>query len=59
MSVYVDAHNGNKTLTLGTVYKLKNIDSTWVYSLIDSDNQIVENKEPRVFIIDEINRGNM
>lgn len=55
----VDAHNGNKTLTLGTVYKLKNIDSTWVYSLIDSGNQVVANKEPRVFIIDEINRGNI
>ena len=60
----VDTHNGNKTLTLGTVYKLNDIDRSWVYSFFNNpDNKERKNLEsdenPRVFIIDEINRGNI
>ncbi len=62
----VDKHNDNKALTLGTVYKLNDIDKDWIYGLIEqekSKNENVEKEESkddrRVFIIDEINRGNI
>lgn len=56
----IDKHNGNKTFTLGAVYKLNNIDKEWVYSLIvDKNYSTSKNSKKYVFIIDEINRGNI
>lgn len=56
--------NFGKTLTQLTVYKLKNIDQEAVKSLIvkysqDKEVTIQENTGNYVFIIDEINRGNI
>lgn len=61
----IDKHNGNKTFTLGTVYRLNDIDKEWIYKIIEEENGKTDNIEksdndsPRVFIIDEINRGNI
>ncbi len=52
--------NGGKTMTLSTVYKL-NIDMTQVYRLIEKYQPApaAPKNENYVFIIDEINRGNI
>ena len=52
--------NNNVTLTLSTVYKLKNIALSDAMAIIEKYRlQAVEEKKNHVFIIDEINRGNI
>ncbi|QKX52618.1 AAA domain-containing protein [Planococcus glaciei] len=61
---YVYDLNGKKNLTLRTVYELKRISIDNVNELILQHSQneeftVEENKKNYVFIIDEINRGNI
>lgn len=61
---YVYELNGKKNLTLRTVYELKRISIDSVNELILKHSQgeqitVEENKKNYVFIIDEINRGNI
>lgn len=56
--------NQGKTLTSSTVYRLDKINQSDIHKIIDkySDNQdimVKENSDNYVFIIDEINRGNL
>ncbi len=56
--------NGNKVMTLGSVYRLNRISLADVLQLIQKHQKtyspaITENKKNYVFIIDEINRGNI
>lgn len=55
--------NGGKTLTLSSVYKLNNITLNNVMDIInkysDKNNEVEPNNNNYVFIIDEINRGNI
>lgn len=58
----IDINNGNR-LVASTLYKLNNIDRAAVFEMIKkySEEQVEtkENKDNYVFIIDEINRGNI
>ncbi|MCZ8540290.1 AAA family ATPase [Psychrobacillus psychrodurans] len=63
---YVYEFNQQTNLTLATVYELKNINREEINKLIlkystnqQADWEIQENKKNYVFIIDEINRGNI
>lgn len=52
--------NGGKNMTLSTVYKLNNIEMDKLYTYMAEEKEVVsENKDNYVFIIDEINRGNV
>lgn len=59
--------NGNKTMTLSTVYRLNNITLADVIKIVEGDGNEIENtsvkipseRSNHVFIIDEINRGNI
>ena len=55
--------NGGNTMTLSSVYRLSNITPDNVADLVEkyhpSKNTIIREKENYVFIIDEINRGNI
>ena len=52
--------NGGKNMTLAAVYKLNNIELDKLYSYIFEEREMSdENKDNYVFIIDEINRGNV
>lgn len=55
--------NGNKTMTLASVYRLSSIDLSDMYKLIEKYQPVKTNtsnqQENYVFIIDEINRGNI
>ena len=52
--------NGGKNMTLSTVYKLNNIEMDKLYTYMTEEKEIIyENKDNYVFIIDEINRGNV
>ena len=58
------ALNGGKTLTLSSVYRLGNMALSDVYALINahlpvSHGSTAQQRENHVFIIDEINRGNI
>ncbi|WP_260858122.1 AAA family ATPase [Bacillus sp. FJAT-22090] len=63
---YVYEFNQQTNLTLATVYELRNINREEINKLIlkyssnqQAELEIVENKKNYVFIIDEINRGNI
>jgi len=52
--------NGGKNMTLSTVYKLNNIEMDKLYTYMAGEKEAIsENKDNYVFIIDEINRGNV
>ena len=52
--------NGGKNMTLSAVYKLNNIELEKLYAYVAEETEsVVENKDKHVFIIDEINRGNV
>lgn len=59
--------NGNKTMTLSTVYRLNNISLADVLKIVESADNEIRNTSVKipsergkyVFIIDEINRGNI
>ncbi len=55
--------NGGTSMTLASVYRMGNVSLTDVYQLIDKHNPAVVVAQPAqknyVFIIDEINRGNI
>ena len=55
--------NGGTTMTLASVYKLSNVALSDVYKLIEkhqpTQQLVTDRKENYVFIIDEINRGNI
>ena len=52
--------NGGKNMTLSTIYKLNNIELDKLYGYMESESDALnEKKENHVFIIDEINRGNV
>lgn len=54
--------NDDKTMTLGTVYKLNAITLDKVKSLLDryeASKTLIENNKPYVIVIDEFNRGNV
>ena len=55
--------NGGTSMTLASVYRMGNVSLTDVYQLIDKHNPIAAVAQPAqknyVFIIDEINRGNI
>lgn len=55
--------NGGTSMTLASVYRMGNVSLTDVYQLIDKHNPAVTATQPAqknyVFIIDEINRGNI
>ncbi len=56
--------NGGHVLTQGSVYRLNRIQLSDVITIlmtlgISIDREFKENEEPHVFIIDEINRGNI
>lgn len=52
--------NGGNTMTLASVYRLKNIALSDAIAIIEKYlPQAVEEKKKHVFIIDEINRGNI
>ena len=55
--------NGGTSMTLASVYRLGNVSLTDVYQLIDRHNPTAAAAQPAqknyVFIIDEINRGNI
>ncbi len=52
--------NGGNTMTLASVYRLKNITLSDAIAIIEKYlPQAVEEKKNHVFIIDEINRGNI
>ncbi len=54
--------NGGKTLTLGTVYRLKSITLDNVKSLLEKHKKTTAmetNTKPYVMVIDEMNRGNV
>jgi 5-methylcytosine-specific restriction protein B len=54
--------NGGKTLTLGTVYRLKSISLDNVKSLLEKHKKTTAmetNTKPYVMVIDEMNRGNV
>ncbi|MRN54928.1 AAA family ATPase [Paenibacillus monticola] len=58
------ALNGNKVLTLGSVYRLNRITLADVLVMMKANNNVLgtaikENANNYVFIIDEINRGNI
>ena len=54
--------NDDKTMTLGTVYKLNAITLDKVKSLLDkheASKTLIDNNKPYVIVIDEFNRGNV
>lgn len=54
--------NDNKTMTLGTVYRLNAITLDKVKSLLDkyeASKTLIDNNKPYVIVIDEFNRGNV
>ena len=52
--------NGGKNMTLSTVYRLNNIELDKLYAYMSAESDSVnENNDKHVFIIDEINRGNV
>ena len=52
--------NGGKNMTLSAVYKLNNIELDKLYAyMVEETESVTENKDKHVFIIDEINRGNV
>lgn len=52
--------NGGKNMTLSTVYRLNNIELDKLYAYMSAESDSVnENNDRHVFIIDEINRGNV
>lgn len=54
--------NDDKTMTLGTVYRLNAINLDKVKSLLDkyeASKTLIDNNKPYVIVIDEFNRGNV
>ena len=53
--------NGGKNMTLSTIYRLNNIDRSAIMDMLESSvkSSDLPRKTNRVFIIDEINRGNI
>ena len=54
--------NDDKTMTLGTVYRLNAITLDKVKSLLDkyeASKTLIDNNKPYVIVIDEFNRGNV
>lgn len=54
--------NNDKTMTLGTVYRLNAITLDKVKSLLDkyeASKTLIDNNKPYVIVIDEFNRGNV
>jgi len=53
--------NGGKNMTLSAVYRLNNIDRSTIVDMLGSQDESLapSKKMNRVFIIDEINRGNI
>ncbi len=56
--------NGRTSMTLATVYRLKNIDLEDVFAILNKygvgkQTEIKKNDRPYVLVIDEINRGNV
>ena len=54
--------NDDKTMTLGTVYRLNAITLDKVKSLLDkyeASKTLIDNNKPSVIVIDEFNRGNV
>lgn len=52
--------NGGKNMTLSTVYRLNGIELDKIYAYMSEETHVVEEgRDNHVFIIDEINRGNV
>ena len=52
-------HNNGKTMSHAAIHQMKFIDTQWIYELINEDMESRPYSEKSVFIIDEINRGNI
>lgn len=52
-------HNNGKTMSHAAIHQMKFIDTQWIYELINEDMESHPYSERSVFIIDEINRGNI
>ena len=52
-------HNNGKTMSHAAIHQMKFIDTQWVYELINEGTESYPYNKKSVFIIDEINRGNI